>query len=283
MSQIIGPHAIPPGQRIRYTVETDKENPTYAWIVQDRDGGPSLYATVETPQEQSTVINVHMADPGMNIICKIGGEVVKHSIDVGQQADYPDVVIEPAEEVAPPPKTRIGMCMLQGESHPEPDKFYRYTVSSTGNADHEHLQHAFAVVTKEGTILDYDMKYVNEDGGMSDSNVADISISADAIGKDAFIICKVIAGGGWEDVQDSPQVALFGVTVGGEVEPAPAPTPAPTPAPEPTPAPTPEPTPEPVPTPAPTPEPTPEPEVPSGTLPDLNKLKPAQIIVVWDL
>ena len=65
------------------------------------------------------------------------------------------------------------------------------------------------------------------------------------------------------------------------------PEPQPQPEPEPVPAPTPEPAPEPepVPTPQPEPEPTPAPapEVPTGNLPDLNKLKPAQIIVVWDL
>ena len=196
MSEIIGPHAIPPGQRIRYSVETDKENPTYQWLVQDRDGGYSMYAIIEEATEQSTVISIQMADPGMTIICKVGGEVVRHSVDVGQQADYPDVVIEPAEEVAPPPVTKIGMCMVQGEFQPEPDTFYRYQVSSSGDADHEHLQHAFGVVNRAGELLPYDLKYVNEDGGMSDSPVADISFGQECVGQDVFVLCVVKAIGG---------------------------------------------------------------------------------------
>ena len=64
-----------------------------------------MYANIEEPNAQSTAIYVGMADPGMTILCKVGGEVVRLSIDVGQKSttDYPEGIIEPEPNAPPPP------------------------------------------------------------------------------------------------------------------------------------------------------------------------------------
>ena len=258
MTQIIGPHDIPAGARIRYSIDHSKDNPTFKWVVQDRDGGYAISAKIEEPNAQSTAIYIGMADPDMTILCQVGGELVRHTVNVGQMrtSDYPEGTVEPEPNTTPPPPvTHIGMCLLQGEFHPEPDTFYRYQVSSSGDADHEHLQHAFVVVNRDGDILPYHMKYVNEgadeESALSDSPIADISFGQECVGQDVFVLCVVAASGDWEDVQDSPALALCGVTVGAEPEPEPEPVPEPPPEPEPTPEPAPEPDLEPVPVPEP--------------------------------
>ena len=268
MASIVGPAAFPVTYEVTFRVEHDKgDDATYQWLLKDMNGEATRYAHFTAATAQETQVSVSLGDPGMTMCCRVNGEWVTMKCDVGQQAEYPELGIEP-QKPEPIEETRIGAVWPSGPSKIEVGVPGRYSVSHPGSTCAFH-NYGWYVVNAEGepvqgwTITDpyaesSQTRIVN-DSLNCNAPIVDITFAEDV--DQVAVLCVV---NGFDNCVDRPKTGIVITNVGPDVEPAPQPEPEP-PAPAPTPEPTPEPTPVeplPEPEPAPTPEPDPVPEPP---------------------
>jgi len=257
MTQIIGPAAFPASYEVTFRVEHDQGNDaTYQWALKDKFGELTRYAHFTAATAQETQVSVSLGDPGMTMCCRVNGEWVNMKCDVGQQAEYPELGIEP-QKPEPIEETRIGAVWPSGPSKIEVGVPGRYSVSHPGSTCAFH-NYGWYVVNADGeSVQGWTITDPNADP--SQTRIVNDSLNCNApivdiiFAEDVDQVAVLCVVNGFDNCVDRPKTGIVITNVGVDVEPAPQPepepAPAPAPAPEPAPAPQPEPQPDPVPEP----------------------------------